>query len=78
MPAESVHPHIDEEGEHEEVEGVAQQRAGEEGRHELPWVHRDAREGLTARTYRVGEPGVDASHQRAVMRSRLAPGVGRF
>jgi hypothetical protein len=53
MPAESVDPGIDEEREHEAVEGAAHDHAGEEGRDELEPAHRAAAEGLTARTYRL-------------------------
>ena len=68
MPAQSVDPGIDEQREHEAVEGATHDHAGEEGCDELDPAHRDA-EGLTARTYPVGGTGSRCgSDQRAVMR----------
>ena len=67
MPAQSVDPGIDEEGEHEAVEGTAHDHAGEERRDQLDSAHR-ATEVLTARTYPVGGTGSRCgSDQRAVM-----------
>ena len=72
MPAQSVDPGIDEERQHEPVEGAAQDHAGEEGQDELEAAHRPAT-GLTARTYPVGGAGSrPGSDQRAVMCSRVA------
>jgi hypothetical protein len=68
MPAQSVDPGIDEEREHEAVEGTAHDNAGEEGEEQLDPAHRASAEGLTARTYPVGGTGSrPGSHQRAVM-----------
>ena len=68
MPAQAVDPGIDEEREHEAVQGAAHDHAGEEGQDELDPVHR-AIEVLTARTYPVGGTGSRyGSNQRAVMR----------
>jgi hypothetical protein len=53
MPAQSVDPGIDEEREHEAVEGAAHDHAGEEGPDELDPAHRSAALELTARTYRL-------------------------
>jgi hypothetical protein len=67
MPASSVDPRIDEDREHEEVEGAAHEHADEEGQHELDPAHCATGE-LTARTYPVGETGSrPGSVQRAVM-----------
>ena len=72
MPAQSIDPRIDEEREHEAVEGAAHEHAGEEGQDELGAIHR-APEGLTARTYPVGGTGSRCgSDQRAVMASMVA------
>jgi hypothetical protein len=72
MPAQSVDPGVDEEREHEAVEGAAHEYAGEEREDELEAVHRTAA-GLTARTYPVGGTGSRCgSDQRAVMPSRVA------
>jgi hypothetical protein len=71
MPAQSVDPGIDEEWEHEPVEGAAHDDSGEEREGELDPAHRAA-EGLTARTYPVGGTGSRCgSDQRAVMPSRV-------
>ena len=71
MPAQSVDPRIDEEREHEAVEGAAHDHAGEERQDELDPAHRAAA-GLTARTYPVGGTGSRCgSDQRAVMPSRV-------
>jgi hypothetical protein len=76
MPAQSIDPRIDEEREHEAVEGAAHDHAGEERQDELDPAHRAAEEMLTTRTYLVGgtgsRPGLD---QRAVMPSRVAAAV---
>jgi hypothetical protein len=40
MPTQSVDPRIDEEREHEAIEGAAHDHAGEEGRDELEPAHR--------------------------------------
>lgn len=72
MPAQSVNPRIDEQREHEAVEGAAHHDPGEEGKDELDSAHRAAEE-LTARTYPVGGPGSRCgSDQRAVMASSVA------
>jgi hypothetical protein len=69
MPAQSVDPGIDEEREHEAVEGTAHDDASEERQDELDPAHRAATEELTARTYPVGGTGSRCgSDQRAVMR----------
>jgi hypothetical protein len=69
MPAQSVDPRIDEEREHEVVEGTAHDHAGEERCDELDPAHRAITAGLTARTYSVGGAGSrPGSDQRAVMR----------
>ena len=69
MPAQSVDPGIDEDGENEAVEGATHEDPCQEGQDELHAVHRPASEGLTARTYPVGGTGSRCgSHQRAVMR----------
>jgi hypothetical protein len=52
MPAQSVDPRIDEDGEHEVVERAAHGDAGEECQKELEPAH-PAAAGLTARTYRL-------------------------
>ncbi len=68
MPAQSVDPGIDEEREHEAVEGAAHDHAGEEREDDLDPAHRLA-VALTARTYPVGGTGSrSGSGQRAVMR----------
>jgi hypothetical protein len=68
MPAQSVDPRIDEEREHETIEGAAHDHAGEERENELDAAHRATRES-TARTYPVGGTGSrPGSNQRAVMR----------
>ena len=78
MPAQSVDPRIDEEREHEAVEGAAHDHAGEERQDELDPAHRAA-EGLTARTYPVGGTGSRCgSDQRAVMPSRVRAAGSRF
>jgi hypothetical protein len=78
MPAQSVDPRIDEEREHEAIEGTAHDDAGKEGEDELDPAHRTTG-GLTARTYPVGGTGSRCgSDQRAVMHSRVAAGVRRF
>ena len=56
MPAQSVDPRIDEEWQHEPVEGTAHDHAGEERQDELDPAHRSPAE-LTARTYPVGGTG---------------------
>jgi hypothetical protein len=67
MPAQSVDPGIDEEGEHEEVEGATHDDARQECDDELDPAH-GATEGLTARTYPVGGTGSRCgSNQRAVI-----------
>jgi hypothetical protein len=72
MPAQSVDPRIDEEGEYEPIEGATHEDAGKEGQDELDAGHRAAAEGLTARTYPVGGTGSRCgSDQRAVMLSRV-------
>jgi len=58
MPAQSVDPRIDEERKHEAVEEDAHDHPGEERQDELHPAHRATGE-LTARTYPLGEPGVD-------------------
>ena len=74
MPTSAVDPGVDEEREHEEVEGAAHEHAGKKGQDELEAIHR-APEGLTARTYPVGGTGSRCgSNQRAVMPSRVAAG----
>jgi len=76
MPAQSVDPGIDEEREHEAVEGAAHNDAREERQDELDPAHRCA-EGLTARTYPVGGTGSrPGSDQRAVMAPSVE-GAGR-
>jgi len=42
MPAQSVDPRIDEERQHEAVEGAAHDDTGEEGKDELETAHRGA------------------------------------
>ena len=78
MPAQSVDPGIDEERQHEAVEGTAHDHAGEERQDELDPAHWVTRAGLTARTYPVGVTGSrPGSDQRAVMRSSVvAAGYG--
>ena len=71
MPAQSVDPGIDDEREHEAVEGAAHDHAGEECEDELHLAHRDPA-GVTARAYpgsqQAGVPGSRCgSDQRAVM-----------
>jgi len=67
MPAQSVDPCIDEEREHEAVEGAAHDHAGQERQDELDPTHRAA-DGLTARTYPVGGTGSRCgSDQQAIM-----------
>jgi hypothetical protein len=67
MPAQSVDPGINEERQHEAVEGAAHDDTGEEGQDELDPAHQAAEE-LTARTYPVGGTGSRCgSDQRAVM-----------
>ncbi len=79
MPAQSVDPDIDEEREHEAVEGATHDHAGEECRDELDPVHRATEHGLTARTYPVGGTGSrPGSDQRAVMPSRVAAACSGF
>jgi hypothetical protein len=69
MPAQSVDPGINEEREHEAVEGATHDDAGKEGQDELDAIHRPAAEEVTARTYPVGGTGsLPGSDQRAVMR----------
>jgi hypothetical protein len=69
MPAQSVDPGIDEEREHEAVEGAAHDHAGEERQDKLEPAHRAAEQELTARTYPVGGTGSRCgSDQHAVMR----------
>jgi hypothetical protein len=64
----SVDAGVDEEREHEVVEGATHDDPGEEGCDELEPAHRAAGE-LTARTYPVGGTGSRCgSHQRSVMR----------
>ena len=72
MPAQSVDPRIDEERQHEAVEGAAHDDAREEReRRARPRSSRLPTE-LTARTYPVGGTGSRCgSDQRAVMRSRV-------
>ena len=71
MPAQSVDPRIDEEREHEAVEGDAHGDPGEEGEDELDSGHRTIAL-LTARTYPVGGAGSRCgSDQRAVMATRV-------
>jgi hypothetical protein len=73
MPAKSVDPGVDEEGEHEAVKRAAHHDAGEEGDDKLESVHRATAQGLTARTYPVGGTGSrPGSDQRAVMGTRVA------
>jgi hypothetical protein len=73
MPAQSVDPRINEEREHEAVEGAAHDDAGEEGQEELDPRHPGTMQGVTARTYPVGGTGSrPGSDQRAVMPSRVA------
>jgi hypothetical protein len=68
MPARSVDPDVDENREHEAIEGTAHDHAGEEGEKEFDLAHQVAA-GLTARTYPVGGTGSrPGSDQRAVMR----------
>jgi hypothetical protein len=72
MPAQSVDPRVDEERQHEAVEGAAHDHAGEERQDELDPAHRATQKGLTARTYprsrQAGEPGSRCgSNERAVM-----------
>ena len=72
MPAQSVNPGIDEERQHEAVEGTAHDHPGEERQDELDPAHRSTEKGLTARTYPVGGTGSRCgSDQRAVMLSRV-------
>jgi hypothetical protein len=72
MPAQSVDPGIDEERQHEAVEGTTHHHAGEEREDELDPAHAAATEELTARTYPVGGPGSrPGSDQRAVMPSSV-------
>ena len=67
MPAQSVDPRIDEERQHEAVEGAAHDDAGEERQGELDPAHRAAALS-TARTYPAGGTGSRyGSDQRAVM-----------
>ena len=67
MPAQSVDPGIDEERQHEAVEGTAHDDAREERQDELDPTHR-TEGGLTARTCPVGGTGSrPGSDQRAVM-----------
>ena len=68
MPAQSIDPRIDEEREHEAIEGAAHDHASEEREDKLDPVHRAAVEGLTARTHLVGGAASRCgSDQRAVM-----------
>jgi len=57
MPAQSVDPGIDEERQHEAVEGAAHDDAREERQKELEPAHPAAAKGLTARTYPLGGTG---------------------
>jgi hypothetical protein len=80
MPAQSVDPCIDEERQHEPVEGAAHDDPGEEREDELEPAHPANAKRLTARTYPVGGAGSRCgSDQRAVMPSRVrATGVGFY
>ena len=80
MPAQSVDPRIDEQREHEAVEGAAHDDAGEEGQDELDPAHR-AVAGLTARTYpgsHRGNPGVGVDRTSAPSCPKRAGGGPRF
>ena len=76
MPAQLVDPRIDEEREHEAVEGAAHDDASEERQDELDPAHRAA-ESLTALTYPAGGTGSRCgSDQRAVMLERVRVAAG--
>lgn len=76
MPADAVDPGIDEEWEHEAVQGTAQEHAGQECDDKLDAAHR-AEGRLTARTYPVGGTGSrSGSHQRAVISPRVDGAAG--
>ena len=79
MPAQSVDPRIDEQRQHEAVEGAAHDHPGEEGEKELDFAHRAAEKVLTARTYPAGGTGSrPGSDQRAVMAQRVAAACSGF
>jgi hypothetical protein len=59
------------------IEGAAHGDAGEEGQDELDPAH-DATEGLTARTYPVGELGVDLDRTSAPSCPKRGGGRGAF